>query len=448
LDVVAITSTGGINLFSLASGTVPLSVYANTGSQTANLQEWKNSSGSVRAAVNSIGYFGIGTGNPMSTLHMYGSCTFWMGLEDGYGNVYSQQTIDTSNNTLTFQVVKEGIEYGDILLNPHGGSVGIGTSTPGAKLDVFDSATTNLQMRIRNNKTDSTSNTAELVLAARSGGVLFDRAKIVAKSVNTGNYRTAMDFQTIDGATGVFTSRLYIDSDGNVGVNTASPGASLHAACQTSSAKGLIVQGAASQTADLTEWQDSSGTVLAGVTYNGIVYSGVASGDFGVGIECGQANAAIQARGSGNPQLRANSTSGAISKMQAIGNSFGLVGTETNHPFKLSTNQNACVYFDTTGYVGVGNFAATGQLETRASSASTKAFIARAAVSQTANLTEWQDSSGTALSSVDKNGYICVPTGSGAPATNPTSGGGLYYDTTGNALYAWNGSAWKSVNLT
>ena len=37
--------------------------------------------------------------------------------------------------------------------------------------------------------------------------------------------------------------------------------------------KGLVIQGAASQTANLQEWQDSSGTVLAKVDANGTIQS-------------------------------------------------------------------------------------------------------------------------------------------------------------------------------
>jgi len=103
----------------------------------------------------------------------------------------------------------------------------------------------------------------------------------------------------------------------------------------SSSNKGLIIKGEASQTANLQEWQNSSGTVLARV-----------------------------------------SSGGAI-----VTSAVGVFGAQSNTP-------NA-------------------QLYVLANNAALPTFVVRSISSQTGNLTEWQNSSGTVLAKVDVYGnYI------------------------------------------
>jgi len=228
----------------------------------------------------------------------------------------------------------------------------------------------------------------------------------------------------------------YLGTTGSLSVgSSAAAGVGLAVAASNSGHVGVIVKGAASQSANLQEWRDSSGTGLAWVLPTGQWYSP----SDGVGAQYGRY------------EINGPTNAGMIS---SVSNDFYCYapGSHTLHMetgggdivLGAFSSPKTTIY----GKAAFGSSTANAQAHVTAGGSSVKGLIVQGAASQTANLTEWQDSSGTALSSVDKNGYICVPTGSGAPATNPTSGGGLYYDTTGNALYAWNGSAWKSVNLT
>lgn len=232
--VLKITPTGGTSLAALAAGTVPLTVIGAPAS-TADVHCWRNGVGSLTGGVtyNGVIYFGVasgdsgvgiecgttnaaiqarGGGNPQLRANSTdGAVTKMQAVGNSFGLIGTE-----SNHPLKVYVNNSPCVYIDT-----NGYVCVGSAVPGAKLDVYDSTLTNLQVRILNNKTDSTANTAELVFASRSGGVLFDRAKIAARSSNTGNYRTELDFQTIDAGTGAFTSRLAIDSDGHAGFGGA-----------------------------------------------------------------------------------------------------------------------------------------------------------------------------------------------------------------------------------
>lgn len=65
-------------------------------------------------------------------------------------------------------------------------------------------------------------------------------------------------------------------------------------------------------------------------------------------------------------------------------------------------------YFATAGYLSVGSITqvATTALTTNIINPSNKGIVVKAAASQTANLQEWQNSSGTVLSRVDASGTI------------------------------------------
>jgi len=56
---------------------------------------------------------------------------------------------------------------------------------------------------------------------------------------------------------------------GKVGVGTSSPAAQAHISTGTASAKGLVIQGAASQSANLQEWQSNSGAGFASINSAG-----------------------------------------------------------------------------------------------------------------------------------------------------------------------------------
>lgn len=131
---------------------------------------------------------------------------------------------------------------------------------------------------------------------------------------------------------------------------------------------GAVIRGAASQTANLQEWQNSAGTILAQIT--------------SVGDLVGSSNFAVRTR-----YILNIANQGAYVDTNLVSNSFVIVQ-------RVTTGVN---------------------------------LIVRGVASQTANLTEWQDSSGNARMAVTKDAWLAVYN-STAPAANLTGGGYLYVE--------------------
>ena len=71
----------------------------------------------------------------------------------------------------------------------------------------------------------------------------------------------------------LFTEVARINTSGFLGLNTNNPVAQLHAVSLNATTPTIIVQGATSQSSNLTEWRNSSGTVLARVLSTGDILS-------------------------------------------------------------------------------------------------------------------------------------------------------------------------------
>jgi hypothetical protein len=172
-------------------------------------------------------------------------------------------------------------------------------------------------------------------------------------------------------------------SSGRIQAGTTSPvtAARMYSVAGSATDIPLMVRGAASQTADLQQWQNSAGTVLGGVNSTGIIYA---------------------------PRF-----------------SFGSAGGVS------ITTASGRIYSN-----------ALWTIENPSASASENSFRIRGAASQTGNLQEWQNSGATVLAKVDATGNIVVgnmaiATSSVAtihisngtiPSANPTGGGVLYVE--------------------
>jgi hypothetical protein len=173
----------------------------------------------------------------------------------------------------------------------------------------------------------------------------------------------------------------------------------------TASTVGLIIKGATSQTANLQEWQNSSGTALARIKANGnTVLIGALtvnqSNTFEVGDNYGIGSFEVKgtsfmipraATGIGliirgfasqtaDLQQWQDSSGNVQAKITAYGDIYTLGGRIFRGSQDLGANVNILV-----------------------SSSTQKGIVVKGAASQTANLQEWQNDAGTALTKIDNN---------------------------------------------
>ena len=141
---------------------------------------------------------------------------------------------------------------------------------------------------------------------------------------------------------------------------------------------GLILRGLGSQTANLQEWQDSSSTTLAAISPDGrmLVGDGAAGG-----IRFGSASGANIYQASNNLQI--NTASSGFLYLRGASAGIIYLGADTD-----SSNIQLRRY-------------------TQISSNNDALKLAvKAAAGQTANIQEWQNSSGTALASITSGGVL------------------------------------------
>lgn len=189
--------------------------------------------------------------------------------------------------------------------------------------------------------------------------------------------------------------------------------------------KGLIVRAAASQTANLQEWQNSSGTVLAKVDSSGWVYTDLVRKAAGTGpyINLGLATS-IQVRpgSAGNTGLLITGEASQTADLQQWQNNAGTVMAQvlSNGQFAVTSNGGG-ISNGTTNVYG-----ARQSINTVANS-NIGLVIRAAGTGQTADLMQMQNSAGTVLMSITKDAWTFIGN-STAPATNPTAGGYLYVE--------------------
>ena len=161
------------------------------------------------------------------------------------------------------------------------------------------------------------------------------------------------------GAVRINAQAVYVTATNLVGINETIPAAQLHVASAAAATKGLIVRGASAQSANLQEWQDNASTAVASIASNGSM----------------------------------TITNGTNIKLELARTTFlwsGIRFTDTAGSFDMNGGGDGLLLITP--------------------AASKKALQVRSSASQTANLQEWQNSSGSALAVVDASGNVGIGT--------------------------------------
>lgn len=169
--------------------------------------------------------------------------------------------------------------------------------------------------------------------------------------------------------------------------------------------RGLVIVAATSQTANLQEWQDSSGTILNRINSAGHLVASSRSVFGGATSIVSGMIIAAVSQEAAAVPILARGSASQTANLQQWQNSSGTVLASLNSNGSFTTTQ---------GIVATGNYANSfggsvigGTILTiKANSASNKAVVIQGAASQTANLQEWQDSAGTVQAYIGANGFI------------------------------------------
>ncbi len=164
---------------------------------------------------------------------------------------------------------------------------------------------------------------------------------------------------------------------------------------QNASQVGLLVRGAASQTANLQEWQSSTGSTAAFVDPSGRgVFPTVLAGSF---TTAQGAHIALQTTATTNKGLLIKGIASQSANLFEIQDSTGATAVQVN-------SSGSLVY----GFASGSLLSANGRILAVASTATVVPATFKGATSQTANLTEWQNDTGGTVAYVSSSGFINI----------------------------------------
>lgn len=331
-------------------------------SQSANLQEWQNSSGTALAYVNSAGDLFLSHSSGFASIGGIPAQSGQIRITNG-GFITARNAANTADVTIARTTGSDGFVFGS----------GSGTMT-------FDV-------------------TGKVTLGGGSNPLWFDPA---TRSIGwTGGGGLNIGDSTTSAKSVSFVSNVDITS-------------------QSAAAKGLVVKGAASQSANLQEWQDSTGASVAVVTPAGASrFGATTSGAGSLQVYAAPGSSLIALRDSAN-------SNAVVFGVHITGDQGVLtIGSNAsdylNGATRISGVTSQSSYFNNGGALGVGTATVAGTVQrfgvygyTTVDNAAASIFatggtankgiVVQGAASQSANLQEWQNSAGTVLSKVDANG--------------------------------------------
>ena len=343
------------------------------------------------------------------------------------------------------------------------GNLGIGTSSPAVKLEVLRGSEGEY-LRVGGDDTGNNGRALRFTSATNGG---FIGALHTLNAPSSGG---AIAFATNS------TERARLDSSGNLGIGTSSPGYKLDVRGITASGNGTITTGFSWDTGGLV---GSFSNHSLGFLSNGLVQMRLdTSGNLGIGTSSPAQR--LDVTGAGNSvQARFGAVAGrgltigtaVIAGTNDAGVIFNAPITEGTLIFQ--TNSTERMRLDSSGNLGIGTSSPGHRLTVDVGAGSQNIFAAQQTgvsngytiTSNGTNLTHSWHTAGSitaqitangsfaagaqgALATTATNGFLYVPTCAGVPTGTPTVITGLVpivVDTTNNRWYFYSGGAWRNA---
>jgi hypothetical protein len=454
LLVSSVSSTGGGGAPFMIFDSTNFSLYTNTASnkgliikgaasQTANLQEWQNSAGTVRTLIDSNGSFNTNANNNFNAASGFG----------GLGAFTNSSIVAISTNTASYiGLLVRGVASQTADLQQWQNSSGTVIANIGfngafssniqgsatSLLNISQGGSTKLEINQYGQSWNSTNSTFGSYYNTEGGtlpqvSILPSAAGTKGLLIRGATSQTAnlQEWQTGAGSLGVYvtasgqleTGYFYTNFGGgsykNNGLVTINP---------SNNIVPLVIAGAASQTSSLTEWKNSAGGVLLGIDSTGSLNIG--SGSNNIWRIKNQTSTVLEWQpgqgfmflpyGSSNRPVTIKGAASQTGNLTEWHNNNGDVLSKITSDGSLQVGSGAWTAINSLyGQVGVRTDGALlGSLSVGTGNAGVIGLVVKGAASQSANLQEWQNSAGTVLSKVDSTGAMFTITP--ADSTNTT----------------------------
>ena len=253
-----ISNTGGSTITASSASVKPLIIKGAT-SQTANLQEWQDQAGTVLTKVRSSGALNVGGAFSSNTFGVASLDPVWVAsiVRGAASQTANLQEWQDSAGTVKAKIGADG-------------AFTVGAASGYSNFDTYG----NLYIRGAgyysanvNIKTDATTTTGIVIR-----GLASQTASLTEWQTSAGTVIASIGPAGDVSANGsIYTNNAYF------GGGASYYNATINIRPQQTSYKGIVIQGRASQTGNLQEWQDSAGTILSKVDSSGIIYSSTAA---------------------------------------------------------------------------------------------------------------------------------------------------------------------------